>query len=67
MSLSGGISVEIFSLGETFCINIMQRSNDRRYTNRFAGILAEYGIHCEMAEPEHIEINDFVFPTGAKG
>ena len=66
MSLSGGISIEIFSLGEHFCVNIMQRNRDRRYTDRFAGILAEYGIRCTMDEPEHFEINDFVLPTGSQ-
>ena len=63
MSLSGGISVEIFSLGENFCVNVMQRNGDRRYTERFAALLAEYGIHCALDEPEHFEINDFVLPA----
>ena len=63
MSLSGGISIEIFSLGENFCVNIMQRNRDRRYTDRFAGILAEYGIQCSLDDPEHFEINDFVLPA----
>ena len=66
MSLSGGISVEIFSLGDHFCVNIMQRNSDRRYADRFAGILSEYGIHCAMDAPEHFEINDFVLPTAAE-
>ena len=63
MSLSGGISVEIFSLGENFCVNIMQRNRDRKYADRFAGILAECGIHCVMDDPEHFEINDFILPA----
>lgn len=67
MSLSGGISVEIFSLGENFCVNLMQRNRDRRYADRFAAILAEYGIHCDMDDPEHFEINDFVLPQDIQG
>ena len=66
MSLSGGISVEIFSLGENFCVNIMQRNRDRRYADRFAGILSEYGIHCAMDDPEHFEISDFVLPADSQ-
>lgn len=60
MSLSGGISIEIFSLGEYFCIHIMQRTEDRRYVERFIRILEENGIACMAAEPEPFEINDFV-------
>ena len=67
MRLSGGISVEIFSLGEDFCVNIMQRNGDRRYADRFAAILGEYGIRCAMDDPEHFETNDFVLPASARG
>ena len=67
MRLSGGVSVEIFSVGEYFCVNIMQRNNDRRYTDRFADILAECGIQCRLDDPEHFEINDFVLPASARG
>ena len=34
LSLSGGISIEIFSVGEFFCINLMQRNDDRKYAYR---------------------------------
>ena len=53
MSLSGGISIEIFTVGDNFCINIMQRNDDRRYTERFIGLLAENGIKCVSETQEH--------------
>lgn len=62
MSLSGGISVEIFSINEEFCINIMQRNNDVRCANRFIEVLSECGIKCTADGPEHFEINDIVLP-----
>ena len=62
MRLSGGISIEIFSLGEHFCVNIMQRTEDGRYTARFIETLAEFGINCESSAPRHFEINDFILP-----
>ena len=62
LRLSGGLSIEIFSLGEDFCVNIMQRNADGRYTDRFIEMLAEIGIKCEPSAPRHFEINDFVLP-----
>ena len=62
MSLSGGISIEIFSIRDDFCVNIMQRNDDERYTKKFIEILAEKGIECIADRPEHFEINDFVLP-----
>ena len=62
MRLSGGISIEIFTAGENFCINIMQRNDDSRYTDRFAAILTENGINCVQEPPEYFEINDFILP-----
>ena len=67
MRLSGGISVEIFSVGENFSVNIMQRNGDRRYTDRFVDILAECGIQCIVDDPEYFEISDFVLPADARG
>lgn len=66
MRLSGGISVEIFSVGENFSVNIMQRNGDRRYTDRFVDILAECGIQCIVDDPEYFEISDFVLPADAQ-
>lgn len=62
MSLSGGISIEIFTAGDDFCITIMQRNDDRRYADRFVELLMEHGIRSVYDEPEHFEINDFVLP-----
>lgn len=62
MSLSGGISIEIFSLGEDFCVNIMQRNDDKKYADCFVSFLNEFGIRCVSDAPEHFEINDFVLP-----
>ena len=62
MRLSGGISVEIFSVNENFCINIMQRNDDCKYALRFAELLREMGIDCISETQEHFEINDFVLP-----
>ena len=59
MNLSGGLSVEIFSLGEYFDINIMQRTYDRKYVDRIVELLAELGINCEMNEPEPFSISRF--------
>ena len=38
--------------------------NGEAYADRFAGILAEYGIHCSLDNPGHFEISDFVLPMG---
>lgn len=62
MSLSGGISVEIFSLRDIFCINIMQRNDDPRYAEHFANQLRLNDIGCECEKPWHFEISDFVLP-----
>ena len=39
LTLSGGLSVEIFSVGENFSINIMQRSPTPEYVERFSAML----------------------------
>ena len=44
MSLSGGISIEIFSLGDCFCINVMQRNVIDKYFCRFVELFTEYNI-----------------------
>lgn len=67
MRLSGGVSVEIFSVGENFCVNIMKRNQDKRYTDRFVDILAACGIQCTVDDPEHFEISDFVLPAAVRG
>jgi hypothetical protein len=62
MSLSGGISIEVFSLADYFCIHIMQRNGDTKYVDRFGSLLQENGIQCETETPDHFEISDFVLP-----
>ena len=62
MALSGGITAEIFSVGEVFDINIMQRNDDRRYAERIESILRENGVRYTAAEPEPFAICDFRLP-----
>ena len=62
MTLSGGISVEIFSVGGIFSINIMQRSADPKYAERFAALLAESGIEFTALAPEPFELPGFELP-----
>lgn len=59
MALSGGISAEIFSIQDYFCINIMQRSPDRKYFDRMTDILRELSIPFTILEPDHFEICRF--------
>lgn len=59
MSLSGGISAEVFSIQDYFCINIMQRSPDSKYFDRMTDILKELSIPFTCPEPEHFEICRF--------
>ena len=62
LTLSGGISAEIFALGEYFDINIMQRNNDPRYVDNVLAQLKELGIHSEAEAPEPFEICGFQTP-----
>ena len=63
MSLSGGISIEIFSVHEWFCINIMQRNDNSQYVNKFVELLESFGIKCEAMEQSHFEISNFILPN----
>ena len=62
MTLSGGISVEIFSVGEVFSVNIMQRNDDSRYTDAFCELLRENEIHYTAEEPERFSLCGFQLP-----
>ena len=62
MTLSGGISAEVFSVGDVFSMNIMQRSGVREYAYRFEELLDEYGIEFKAERPEHFEICGFKLP-----
>ncbi len=62
MTLSGGLSVEIFSVRDLFTVNIMQRNNDRRYVDRFERDLADHGIPFEAMAPEPFTLCGFRLP-----
>ena len=62
MTLSGGISIEIFSVGDVFSVNIMQRNGDRQYVNRFAALLEEKGVAYTAEEPEQFSLSGFRLP-----
>lgn len=62
MTLSGGLSIEIFSVRDVFSVNIMQRNNDRQYVDRFAALLKEFGIPYEEYEPERFGVCGFQVP-----
>ena len=62
MTLSGGLSIEIFSVRDVFSVNIMQRNGDRKYAERFAALLKEFGISFEQKEPERFSVCGFQVP-----
>lgn len=59
MTLSGGVSVEIFSRDADFDVNIMQRNDDPRITARVCELLEENGIAYTPVRTERFEIPDF--------
>ena len=59
---SGGISAEIFSVQDEFCINIMQRSLNAADFNRMTEILKLLSIPFTVLEPQHFEICGFRLP-----
>ena len=62
MAFSGGLSIEIFSVRDVFSVNIMQRSGDRKYVERFAAMLKAFRISFEENEPERFAICGFRIP-----
>ena len=62
ITLSGGISVEIFSVGEVFSVNIMQRNDDSRYADAFSKLLRENGIQYTAEKPERFRLCGFQLP-----
>lgn len=62
MSLSGGISVEIFSVGERFDINIMQKGNTMRYFEHVCKLLDDCGIAFAAASPVQFKLCGFCLP-----
>ena len=59
LTLSGGLSVEIFSVGRDFSVNIMQRSPVTEYVDRFSALLRECGIGYVEELPEHFSLCSF--------
>ena len=59
MTLSGGISVEIFSRDADFDINVMQRNADPRTVECVFDLLSKAGIHYEKVCTEAFEIPAF--------
>ena len=62
MTLSGGVSVEIFSRGGDFDINVMQRNGDPGIVDRVCELLGESGIRYYRDRAEHFEIPGFETP-----
>ena len=62
MTLSGGISAEIFSVGGSFSVTFMQRNSDKAYTERISGLLKEQNIPHTMGEPRSFEISPLSLP-----
>lgn len=62
LTLSGGLTVEIFSVGETFTVNIMQRYGIEAYTDRFAELLSQTGVTYERKAPERFRLCSFRLP-----
>ena len=62
MTLSGGISIEIFSTGDCFTVNYMQRSADMKYLDRVGDLLKENQIPHIMGSPVHFEISSVSMP-----
>ncbi len=62
LTLSGGLSVEIFSVGQDFSVNIMQRSPVTEYVERFTALLRKYGIGYIAELPERFSLCPFQLP-----
>lgn len=62
MTLSGGVSVEIFSRDADFDINIMQRSGDERTVENVYAQLTEAGIRYTPERTERFAIPAFETP-----
>ena len=62
LKLSGGLSIEIFSVGGVFCVNIMQRCGTSRYVDGFARLLTENGVAYEADPPERFRVCGFSLP-----
>ena len=62
IALSGGLSIEIFSVRDRFDINIMQSTTDTRYFDRFCKLLTSYSIGYTAEGASHYEICGHILP-----
>ena len=62
LTLSGGLTIEIFSVGGVFSVNVMQRSGVTQYVERFAALLEKNGIPFEAERPERFRLCGFRLP-----
>ena len=62
MSLGGGLSVEIFSVGDHFDLNFMQRNADPSYVDAICCQLDALSIPYTREAAEHFEIGDLRLP-----
>ena len=62
LTLSGGLTIEIFSVHDIFSVNIMQRSADRRYVDRFAELLEKSHLTFTEEASVHFELCGFKLP-----
>lgn len=62
IALSGGLSIEIFSVRDRFDINIMQSTADTRYFDRFCKLLTSYSIGYTAEGASHYEICGHILP-----
>ncbi|MBQ6360293.1 MAG: hypothetical protein IJJ25_04010 [Lachnospiraceae bacterium] len=62
LTLSGGVSVEIFSCADDFMINIMQRNEDHGIITEIRKLFKENGIACMIEKAGHFEIAEFEMP-----
>ena len=62
LTLSGGLSVELFSHKDGFNANIMMRKNDPKYIDQICEILTESKISYERKFPKHFELSTIATP-----
>lgn len=62
LTLSGGVSAEIFSRDTDFDVTIMQRNGDPKLYDRLCEQLTAAGIHYDPVRTEHFAISGFELP-----
>lgn len=56
------ITIEIFSVGDSFSVNIMQRNGYTKYVDRFSYLLDEMKITYTAEAPEHFRMCGIKLP-----